>query len=394
MTGSGAPVALLAMSVAVLEVPFRVVFGSGVTEDDAARIMTSWESCRIEPTEGSREVVVEVGERQPTPVSQGTRITSSSVQQLEETLTSTLTVEAIGVRRSELLMLHACGIADDDGRVLAFVAASGTGKTTISRALGTRFGYVTDETVAVLPDGRVLPYPKPLSVKPLTGTAPKAQLAPASLSLRPLPEAPLVLAGVILLERREGVETPRFEPVDPIAAVEDLVPQTSYLSARPRPITDLVERLIALGGVRRLVYSEAKAVLDLVEKAFAAPQEAAPALWEAVEPLPTGARADVPDGLIVRSPTDDALLMPGGEILLFLENRLVRLSGIGPSIWRLSGEGIARAELTQALLAEVGAPPAGVDADAVVGDALDELDELGVLSRITSTTPAPKGWHA
>ncbi|QHC54906.1 hypothetical protein EV639_10282 [Rathayibacter tanaceti] len=378
----------------MLETPFRVVFGAGVSEEDAARIADSWACCAADPDSAARDVLAEVA---PTPTRQvgtGMRVSSTSVAQLEESLTSTLTVEAIGERRGDLLMLHACGIADEDGHVLAFVAASGTGKTTIARTLGSRFGYVTDETVGVTSEGRVLPYPKPLSVKPLSGSAPKAQLAPTALGLRPAPDVPLVLAGVVLLERRDAVDAPYLEPVDPIEAIEDLVPQTSYLSARPRPITGLVRTLTALGGVRRLVYSEAGSVVHLVEEAFAGLGAPAPAAWGDVSAVPLGAAGEVPPGALVRTPADDAVELPDGQLLVFCNDVLVRLSGIGPVVWRHADRGAHVAGLVASVLEEVGPPPVGVDAEAAVEAAVSELEDLGVITRTPPLPTTPDGWHA
>lgn len=386
MTGPEGGDAVRSMTVSVLDVPFRVVFGPGVLDADVERIVESWRSCAAEPASDARDVLADVGEPSGPQGPSAVRVLSRSVAQLEESLTSTLTIEAIGARRSDLLMLHACGIASDDGRVLAFVAASGTGKTTIARALGARFGYVTDETVAVTPEGRVLPYPKPLSVKPLAGSDPKAQLAPSSLGLRPVPEAPLVLAGVVLLDRRDGVDEPRFEPVGPSDAIDDLVPQTSYLSARSRPLVDLVRRLTSVGGVRRLVYTEAEAAVDLVAEAFDTVGAAAPPAWSEVVPLDVGAEPRPDESSIVRAPVDDALLLPDGEVVVFHENRLVRLAGIGPAVWRFSGEAVDPSTLLDAVLSEVGRPPEGVDAAGVLDSAILELVELGL---ITSRAPSP-----
>ncbi|SMH46144.1 hypothetical protein SAMN06295885_2683 [Rathayibacter oskolensis] len=382
------------MSISVLDVPFRVDFGPGLDDEDVSRISTSWASCAVPPDAEARVVVADVATGGAARASSGLRVLSGSVAHLEEVLTSTLTVEAIGERRNDLLMLHACGMAADDGRVLAFVAASGTGKTTIARALGTRFGYVTDETVGVAHDGRVLPYPKPLSVKPLTGSAPKAQLAPMSIGLRPLPDAPLTLAGVVLLDRREHIAQPYLEAVEPVEAIDLLVPQTSYLSARPRPISGLVATLRGLGGVSRLVYSESAGVVDLVESAFTAAGAGAPPAWGEVVALdldPTGAAAGED---VLRAPADDAILLPGGEIVVFCENRLVRLSGIGPVIWRLVGHGISTDALIGAVLAEVGRPPAGVDPREAVTAALSELAGLGVIARAPASSTTPDGVHA
>ncbi|TCL81398.1 hypothetical protein EDF43_108170 [Rathayibacter sp. PhB179] len=380
------------MSLAILEVPFRVEFGPGLSDEDVARIRSSWRSCAAADSADARVISADVPRPGAVPPG-GARVLSHSVAQLEESLTSTLTLEAIGERRSDLLMLHACGVAADDGRVLAFVAASGTGKTTASRVLGERFGYVTDETVAVTPDGTVLPYPKPLSVKPATGSAPKAQLSPVDLGLRPVPQAPLVLAGIVLLERRDGVDAPRLEQVEPTVAIDALVPQTSYLAARPRALSALVRTIASVGGANRLVYSEAADVLDLVDGLLAAPAEPAPAVWHDVVALPLGAEDAAAGGSLRRAEVDDALALPSGELLVFRQNTVIRLAGIGPVLWRSAAGGADLPDLVAAVLAELGGPPEGIDASAAVSAAVDELLGLGVIARATPLQPTPEGVH-
>ena len=169
------------MTVSVLDVPFRVVFGDGLSPEDVERIASSWAACHRPPTGEERTVLADV---LPSTVDgEGVRVLAGSVAQLEESLTSTLTVEAIGVRRGDLLMLHACGVADESGRVLAFVAASGTGKTTMARLLGTRFGYVSDETVGV-GEGVIVSAAFAVSSRRSTGVAVAAPAIPAPPSTR------------------------------------------------------------------------------------------------------------------------------------------------------------------------------------------------------------------
>ena len=110
---------------------------------------------------------------------------SDTFEGLAEAVTSEVTVAAILERAGELTMLHACGVADQNGAVIALVAKSGTGKTTASSQLARTFGYITDETVAIRPDGTVVPYPKPLSVKQATPGAAKLQVGPDELGLKP-----------------------------------------------------------------------------------------------------------------------------------------------------------------------------------------------------------------
>ena len=75
-----------------------------------------------------------------------------------------LTIASIRRRSGSCVMLHAAGLATDDGGTVALVAGSGTGKTTAGRLLGRSLGYVSDETVTVEHDLTVRPYPKPLSI--------------------------------------------------------------------------------------------------------------------------------------------------------------------------------------------------------------------------------------
>ena len=80
------------------------------------------------------------------------------------TLQGQVTLQLIAAS-SGLLMWHAAGISLNDGRVLGLVGASGMGKSTAVAHLTRRtWGYVTDETLGVDPDGRVWAYPKPLAL--------------------------------------------------------------------------------------------------------------------------------------------------------------------------------------------------------------------------------------
>ncbi len=119
-----------------------------------------------------------------------------------------LTNASILRRSGQCVMLHAAGVASDDGGTVALVAASGTGKTTAARVLGRRLGYVSDETVAVEHDLTVRAYPKPLSivVDPASPWV-KHERSPDDLALRRPPHS-LRLSAVVVLERSDDAVAP------------------------------------------------------------------------------------------------------------------------------------------------------------------------------------------
>ena len=157
-----------------------------------------------------------------------------------------LTTSSILRRAGQCLMLHAAGVAADDGGTVALVAASGTGKTTAARLLGRSLGYVSDETVAIEHDLTVRAHPKPLSivVDPAEPTT-KHERSPDDLGLQRAPGS-LRLAAVVLLERRADVSAPRLEPIGLIEAMGAVLPQTSALPSLDRPL-DRLARVLATG---------------------------------------------------------------------------------------------------------------------------------------------------
>lgn len=372
-----------AMTISVLGVAFTVGFDERIAASDVRRIAATWERCAIAP---GGESTIHVDAVLAPPADDAApgrmRIVGSSLAHLEESLTSSLTVRAIGERRSELLMLHACGIATPDGRVVALVAASGTGKTTAARTLGRSFQYVSDETVAVDGAGSVVPYPKPLSVKTGEG-APKKQLSPADAALLPLGSQPLALSAIVLLDRRATVAEASVEPVDPLDALCELVPQTSYLSVRERPLAELLAAFDARGGVRRFVYSEASSLPPLIERLLQAP---GCAVASSVTVIPS-AELDrtahgplAPTGPAVRRrAVRDAVIGPDDDLVVFVHSTVVRLSGIGPLVWRSTAAWIGIDALVARVVDEIGAPPEGLSAVDLVHATLNELADAGVV---------------
>ena len=175
--------------------------------------------------------------------------------------TQEITRTLIAGQAGRLLMLHAGAVSHPEtGASLVYVAPGGTGKTTLSRLLGQRFGYLTDETVGIADDGAIHPYPKPLSVRRPDAPHLKDELSPDGLGLLPAPIAPQV-ARIIVLDRDPelgtSVETEELSVMDALFAV---VEETSSLSWLDRPLHRLAELLEASGPVLRVRYAEASAI--------------------------------------------------------------------------------------------------------------------------------------
>ena len=187
-----------------------------------------------------------------------------------ELLTQQVTLEAISARAGDLLMLHACSVADPVtcGAVI-MVGRSGMGKTTAARTLGARWAYATDETVAIDSNLSLLPYPKPLSI--LTeGQTRKDQVSPAALGLVQL-DRPVTVRAVILLNRRPGTADIVVEKIRTVTAITMLAEHTSYLARFERPLTRLADLLHGTGGLRQVTYAEAADLVPLVEDLLAPP---------------------------------------------------------------------------------------------------------------------------
>lgn len=317
-------------------------------------------------------------------------IRANSPEALAQKITSEVTTGAIRALRGEALMLHASAVALDDGRVIGFVGPSGRGKTTAAQVLGRAYGYVTDETLAVRVDRSVVAYRKPLSI----GMWPEVKTTePAStLGLRGAPTDDLRLAAIVLLDRRSGIEQPFVESVPIVEALSQLVPQTSHLSDLERPLRTLLEAIIATGGVRRVVYSEASSLPPLIDDLLHQTDADAPVLMD----LPKMSQRDCgcfsgrggkeSDPSTVeqsdaywRATYVDALLVDDSLVVL-LPNHVVVLAGVGPTLW-LAADGLTREEFQEAALRELPEPPVGVDIAQVISDALQGMVETSVLAR-------------
>ncbi|WP_424464630.1 hypothetical protein [Pseudoclavibacter helvolus] len=302
-----------------------------------------------------------------------------STADLASQISTLVTLDAIEHNGGRLVMIHAAGVALDDGRVIAFVGPSGRGKTTLAKTLGREFGYVTDETLAIDFDGNVLPYRKPLSVI-VDPAQPKQQISPAKLGLRPLPDAPLKIAAIVLLHRVEEHELeggPQLSPVATGSAIGWMVPELSYLPALPDPLVQLAELIDSTNGVRRVTYSEAAQVVNLVPEILSSHGD--------VQPWTSGhseADASTPAATVGE---DSYRRAAGVHWLLFaneavtLESRIVRqLAGIAPGLWELLGEWVTLTQLTTELIEQYGEV---ADSRELVQVALEGLVEANLVER-------------
>lgn len=380
----------IAFDVRALGSTVRIELDDSLSAADQESIKAHWVDLAHDG-DGEPDHVIRASVRQqPDSIDGAYVVRANSPEALAQRITSEITTGAINALRGEALMLHASAVALDDGRVVGFVGPSGRGKTTAAEVLGRAYGYVTDETLAVRVDGSVVAYPKPLSI----GLWPQVKTTePAStLGLRGAPEADLRLAAIVLLDRRPGVEQPFVESVPIIEALPQLVPQVSHLSALERPLRTLVQAIIATGGVRRVVYSEASSLPPLIDDLLQQTDGDAPALMDvpkmsqrecdcfssrggkesdpsAVEQSDAYWRATYVDAAFV----DDALIV-------LLRNHVVVLAGVGPTLW-LAADGLTQEELRQAALRELPEPPVGVDIAHVISDALQGMVETSILVR-------------
>ncbi|EWT03576.1 hypothetical protein N865_08990 [Intrasporangium oryzae NRRL B-24470] len=305
-----------------------------------------------------------------------------SDQEAGYALASELTMNGILARRGSHLMLHACGLSDAEGNVLAMVARSGSGKTTAALTLSrSGLGYVTDETVAVAPSGAVLAYPKPLSVvDDEAAGGPKRQHGPDELGL-PVPPEPLHLRRVVLLERGGGHEgSPRLEPLPFVDGLLALIPQTSSLSRLERPLQTACELLAGCGGVFRLVYTEISDATELLQTFLSQANGETPGpSWEPfTEDVPTdGSMAwAILDNRVRLKPHTDAVLV-GNELVIMVDDVPIRVGGLGLTIWQACRDAPTLAEIGATVEELHGSHP---EAGRIIDETVAGLREAGVIA--------------
>ncbi|MDQ0078454.1 ATP-binding protein [Arthrobacter oryzae] len=342
----------------VLGTQFAVRWGRSVTEEQQHSMRKAWARCASGGAPSLPPLPKEPPESLPFSASVsylsmtyggGTfALQAASFEELAENLTSRLTVAAILENAGELMMLHACGVASlETGAVVALVAKSGTGKTTAASVLAGKYGYISDETIAIGPDASVVPYPKPLSVKQEPGT-PKRQVGPDELGLQPAPAKPYI-QSIVLLDRvdaDQGAELGpdgQYRPAAPVLrqlpladALLALVPDSSSQAEIDEPLQSLCRLIDSVGGVWQVTYSEAADLPQALEPLFRKRRRSKPE-WAAagIEAEP----GSIPGGWIRRAAAKDAVSV-GDDLLVMLDTEIVRLSGIGPAIWEATASAV------------------------------------------------------
>lgn len=355
------------LSLEILGKQFVVRWGRAVTWQQRVSMSSAWARCISSPEPLLPPVPLEPADGLPFTASVASssikhdggtfHLDAASFEELAENLTSRLTVAAILANAGEFTMLHACGVADPDtGAVVALVARSGTGKTTVSAVLAQTYGYVTDETVAIDWDGSVVPYPKPLSVKQGPGL-PKRQLGPDELGLQRAPAKPFIQSIVLLNRvRGRGHRHPVLEPMPLADAVLALIPDSSSQGELEAPLQSLCHLIESVGGVLQVTYSEAADLPAALEPLFtsrAATSHGQDSAWEA-RPARNSPK-QIPAGWVRRTAAKDAVAI-GSDLLVMLDKEIVRLTGIGPAIWDATAQAVQPEQLAQAVAKVHGAP--------------------------------------
>lgn len=187
-------------------------------------------------------------------------------------LTQDITHALIRRRRGELLMLHAGAVCHSTtGASIAYAAPGGTGKTTLTHLLGQRYGYLTDETVGIEPDTRrIVPYPKPLSMRTPEGGYPKTERGPDQLGLLP-PHPMPTLTTLCILRRTPGRSEASATRMELLEAITTLSPETSSLARLPQPLHLLAQLEEDLGGIWLLEFGESEQLVDWVTERLGEP---------------------------------------------------------------------------------------------------------------------------
>ena len=352
-----------------LESPIEVRIDTGAAPAaDLTELVDSWAWCRA-PVSVAPQVVLRatldpgadpVSAAQLAPDAVPLELSARSVEELAERLTQAVARIALARQRPSFSLFHAAGLAHPEtGAVIALVGASGAGKSTATRALARGLDYVSDEAVAVGATGRVVAYPKPVSIK-IPGRPWKRQAGPGSLGFTQPASGRLRLRRLVVLDRRTDHDgAPELRPLDFHTMLRHVVPQMSYFSRTPRPLATLAALAGECGGVFALRYREADDLLPPVVD-----------LLDDRRLRPGVARARVADEITL---SGVHYLEVGGES--------IALDGAAAAVWRMLETPQSISAVVEAMRAEFGEPD-GRPMAVAVEEYIDQLVSYGVLARV------------
>jgi Coenzyme PQQ synthesis protein D (PqqD) len=295
--------------------------------------------------------------------------------------------QRVVMARDDLLSIHAAAVATTDGAVM-LPGASGSGKTTLcARLLQRGAAYLSDDSVALDRDARVLGYPKPLGFKGGTweqfagdgladldldsGRQLVWQIPPSRLGASTVTSADLV---AIVVPRFEARASLRVESMLHPAAAAALLAQVQNLLAFGVPdALEIIGRLAARLPCHAVVYGDAgvaaPAVLDLIGSA-----EAHAAAYEVVPAEAPGGTATQPftaADVTALCFEDGALLVRGAS------GEFAAVDRVGALIWPLLDGHRTVASIGAELAPLFGAPRSQIESD--VSRWLSELINRGFL---------------
>ncbi|KGN37609.1 hypothetical protein [Knoellia subterranea] len=342
---------------------------TGIADDARDRLHVLWEWCRV-PSASSGDDGVEpfvVTDADPYAVSRA------------------ITIASLRRRVGSAVLLHSAGFSVGD-RAVALVGPSGTGKSTAARTLGQHFGYLSDETIAIEPDGRIAPYPKPIStvVDPARRWV-KDEHSPRELGLREAGET-AYLHALVVLERDPAHEVPELAELTLADALLAVTKESSSMPLVERPLHRLATLASGAGGPYVLRYNEIGDCVELIRDLFSTDAgrfERQP--WTSTPGAATSAPATLPtdaetanwseETRIARAPWTDAVHAEGGTVVL-QGTDLMRLGPVGEVAWVASASPITVTDLLARVIAELGEHP---DAARIVDEGLRSMVDSGIL---------------
>ena len=266
------------------------------------------------------------------------------------------------------LHVHGGGVARD-GRAVALVGRSGSGKSSLTAAL-VRGGwdYLTDERLAIRPDdARIEPFPRPLTLRPdmwtrFTDLVPsgadpggdrtRVEVAPSDLG-RVAPFVPHELGGVCFPDLTPDSAT-ALESIGTAAeCVEHLAASCHDLDRLGCEGLDVLARWAARAPAWRVRASEPTTAATLVEEAFAAVEASEPVV---VDRWPGGNAGPPAAGTVVRAPDAEAWAFADGSAVVFRPGtrQLARTDLAGLDLWERLRRPVAVAEVVAAVGADDG----------------------------------------